>query len=110
MRPVRAYLLPVILTTACAQQLTSLCQAARDYATEHDGLLPPGDTWSDDIAPYLLNRAIALCRVTRYEEACRDILAALELAPDLLPIVAALDDLAPMKASGYLNDVRETLN
>ena len=43
-------------TTACQQRVTSLCQAARDYAGEHGGLLPPGDTWSDDLALYLLNR------------------------------------------------------
>jgi hypothetical protein len=39
----------------CRQNLRLLARAARRYAREHDGLLPPADSWQDDLALYLVN-------------------------------------------------------
>jgi len=37
----------------CRENVESLCEALRAYARAHDGLLPPGPSWCDDIEPYL---------------------------------------------------------
>jgi hypothetical protein len=38
----------------CAANLRVLASAARRYAREHGGLLPPAASWQDDLAPYIL--------------------------------------------------------
>ena len=43
-------------TDTCQQRLSALCQAARAYAKDNGGRLPAGDTWSDDLAPYLADQ------------------------------------------------------
>jgi len=37
----------------CQQRLSALCQVAKAYAQDNDGRLPAGDSWTDDLAPYL---------------------------------------------------------
>ena len=37
----------------CQQRLSALCQAAKAYAQDNEGRLPAGDSWTDDLAPYL---------------------------------------------------------
>jgi hypothetical protein len=41
-------------TETCLGRMRALCKAVRDYAKDHDGLLPGANTWCDDIAPYLI--------------------------------------------------------
>ncbi|HJN17573.1 MAG TPA: hypothetical protein QGH10_18855, partial [Armatimonadota bacterium] len=38
---------------ACRDHLNRLVQAARNYALDHDGVLPASETWEDDLAPYI---------------------------------------------------------
>src|SRR5204863_7884348 len=57
---------------------------------------------------YRLNRAVALARCGRYEEARDDVRQALSIAPGLMPIIAALPDLEPMRSRGYLEDLEES--
>lgn len=42
---------------ACEQRLRSLVAAAKEYAKDHNGLLPGAATWCDDLRPYLANKA-----------------------------------------------------
>lgn len=37
----------------CQQHINQLARAAREYALDHDGLLPAADTWEEDLAPYI---------------------------------------------------------
>ncbi len=42
------------LQSECSSHLRTLGQAAREYARDHDGLLPSADNWQDELALYLL--------------------------------------------------------
>ncbi len=41
------------LSRKCRANVTTLCSALAAYARNHEGLLPAGETWCDDIEPYL---------------------------------------------------------
>ncbi|MFQ5809106.1 MAG: hypothetical protein ACE5JM_05760 [Armatimonadota bacterium] len=42
------------VTESCQRRMRALCKAIREYAKDHDGLLPGADAWCDDLAPYLI--------------------------------------------------------
>lgn len=49
--------------TACQSNLKQLMLAILMYAQDHDEVLPPAETWRDDLMPYCRNARIFVCPV-----------------------------------------------
>jgi hypothetical protein len=49
-------------TSECITNLHSLCIAMRMYAEDHQGRLPPADSWSDAMLSYVSSRSAFVCR------------------------------------------------
>jgi hypothetical protein len=45
----------------CRENLQALAQAAREYAQDHDGFLPPEHQWIQSLRPYLDDPAVLRC-------------------------------------------------